>query len=73
MLDTIFKEPALKEPKDIFNFLLSALLEITANINGCNENIDASKGLELRVPTIGCIRSDGLSLIDNQPKRVGVP
>ena len=34
MLDTIFKEPALNELKDIIGSLLSALLEITANIMG---------------------------------------
>lgn len=59
MLDTIFKEPELKEPKNIFNALSSALLEIIANINGCNENIDASKGLELHVSTIESILLDG--------------
>ncbi|MEA0974414.1 TetR/AcrR family transcriptional regulator [Lacticaseibacillus paracasei] len=43
MLDTIFKEPILKEPKDIIDSLSSALMEITANINGRNNHIDASE------------------------------
>lgn len=43
MLDTIFKEPTLKEPKDIIDSLSSALMEITANINGRNNHIDASE------------------------------
>ena len=38
-----------------------------------SEDSISDQTLELHSNTIGCIRSDGLSLIDNQPKRVAYP
>lgn len=43
MLDIIFKEPTLKKSKNAIKYLSSVLMETTANINECNDHIDASE------------------------------